>query len=433
MADADELAEYQASLKDSKFLHLLKPIRDLAENWNIDIANELEEYLTHLDRTGFSFDGGPSLDFAEAALLIQSSACVYSKKVEHLHNLVFQALDVVRTKRRKEVIGEDGEEAGMGDEDAHGPSQRARSQRHRDDGDDSLEAFLSAGDFLDECDDIDLEEDADAQAPTYNRPPAALLALEDHSTGLGDGDAGVYRLAQCHVHISGALLLDYRDGDLYDQSLGLLQQPCSGSGRLDPSHSFDLLATQQQPQQDPSAQQQHQQAADAEDDDCVGMQYDATGFGDDDDGDDDEGVHAHPPDPNDGAMQLQEGAQPDAAMQLDQQQARMGAMASHQLAAEAVDQPRLLRGQAQGAQEHGAAAATAAAGGAEEGDDDDFFDPFEPLDPDAPGSLPIKPMQVRAAQDRQQSNLRTGAAGQAQGSHKQAGSKSTAAKGRLLS
>eukprot|EP00983_Pelagomonas_calceolata_P110117 1159634-Pelagomonas_calceolata.AAC.2 len=45
-----------------------------------DIANDLEEYLAHLNRTAFSFDGGPSLDFAEAALLIQSSACVYSKK-----------------------------------------------------------------------------------------------------------------------------------------------------------------------------------------------------------------------------------------------------------------------------------------------------------------------------------------------------------------
>ena len=31
--------------KDDKFAHLLQPIRDLASNWNIDIANELEEYM----------------------------------------------------------------------------------------------------------------------------------------------------------------------------------------------------------------------------------------------------------------------------------------------------------------------------------------------------------------------------------------------------
>ena len=37
----DEALEFEAqALRDSKFLHLLKPIRDLAENWNLDIAHE---------------------------------------------------------------------------------------------------------------------------------------------------------------------------------------------------------------------------------------------------------------------------------------------------------------------------------------------------------------------------------------------------------
>ena len=31
--------------RKSRFAHLLQPIRDLTENWNIDIAAELEEYL----------------------------------------------------------------------------------------------------------------------------------------------------------------------------------------------------------------------------------------------------------------------------------------------------------------------------------------------------------------------------------------------------
>ena len=30
---------------ESRFAHLLQPIRDLAANWDIDIANELEDYL----------------------------------------------------------------------------------------------------------------------------------------------------------------------------------------------------------------------------------------------------------------------------------------------------------------------------------------------------------------------------------------------------
>ena len=33
---------------NSKFSHLLQPIKDLAENWNVDLASELEEYMEEL-------------------------------------------------------------------------------------------------------------------------------------------------------------------------------------------------------------------------------------------------------------------------------------------------------------------------------------------------------------------------------------------------
>ena len=32
----------------SKFAHLLQPIRDLATNWDIDLASELEDYLSEV-------------------------------------------------------------------------------------------------------------------------------------------------------------------------------------------------------------------------------------------------------------------------------------------------------------------------------------------------------------------------------------------------
>jgi len=45
---------------------------DLASNWNIDLAQELEEYIDELEHVTVSFDGGKtSLNFAEAALVIQ--------------------------------------------------------------------------------------------------------------------------------------------------------------------------------------------------------------------------------------------------------------------------------------------------------------------------------------------------------------------------
>lgn len=54
---------------------LLQPLRDLATNWNIDVAKELEDYMEELETLKISFDGGrTTLNFAEAALLIQGSA-----------------------------------------------------------------------------------------------------------------------------------------------------------------------------------------------------------------------------------------------------------------------------------------------------------------------------------------------------------------------
>lgn len=44
--------------------------------------NELSEHLSQLDEMCITLDGGNiKLNFVEAALLIQGSACIYSKKV----------------------------------------------------------------------------------------------------------------------------------------------------------------------------------------------------------------------------------------------------------------------------------------------------------------------------------------------------------------
>ncbi|KAH1164759.1 hypothetical protein KIL84_004994, partial [Mauremys mutica] len=51
------------------------------------------------------------MNFIEAALLIQGSACIYSKKVEYLYSLVYQALDFISNKKRDKQptsMGEDG-------------------------------------------------------------------------------------------------------------------------------------------------------------------------------------------------------------------------------------------------------------------------------------------------------------------------------------
>lgn len=79
---------------EERFAALLQPIRDLAQTWNIDVAHELEEYLVRkglgsvpamgtaacdsqaltaalhgpqeeLESITFTFEDGPSLNFAE--------------------------------------------------------------------------------------------------------------------------------------------------------------------------------------------------------------------------------------------------------------------------------------------------------------------------------------------------------------------------------
>ncbi|KAM7367443.1 hypothetical protein PAMP_015344 [Pampus punctatissimus] len=87
---------------ESRFAHLLQPIRELTKNWEIDVASELNDYLEELDDMCITFDGGKTrLNFAEAALLIQGSACIYSKKVELLHSLVYQTLEYINDRNKK--------------------------------------------------------------------------------------------------------------------------------------------------------------------------------------------------------------------------------------------------------------------------------------------------------------------------------------------
>ncbi|XP_074757763.1 condensin-2 complex subunit H2 isoform X3 [Athene noctua] len=110
---------------ESRFQHLLQPIRDLTKNWEVDVAAQLEEYLEELDEICISFDNGrTTMNFTEAALLIQGSACVYSRKVEYLYLLVYQTLDFISNKKRDRQprsAGQDGADAawssGMEEED----------------------------------------------------------------------------------------------------------------------------------------------------------------------------------------------------------------------------------------------------------------------------------------------------------------------------
>lgn len=123
--------------------------RDLSKNWNIDLAQELEEYLDELEHLNIAFDpqdddagtanfsqtstapsqagGGRVMNFAEAALLIQGTSVIYSRKVEYLYALVFQTLAHLskqhETHQHRNLRDHDGgdidDDQNGGDGDAH--------------------------------------------------------------------------------------------------------------------------------------------------------------------------------------------------------------------------------------------------------------------------------------------------------------------------
>ncbi|XP_058480406.1 condensin-2 complex subunit H2 isoform X2 [Solea solea] len=136
---------------ESRFAHLLQPIRELAKNWDVDVASELNDYLEELDEMCIEFDGGRiQLNFAEAALLVQGSTCIYSKKVELLHTLVYQTLEYINNKNKN----------------LERNKQSSESQ--------NVDSAVSQSD----ADDIDVFTVMDAEASAYSLKPEGKTAVE---------------------------------------------------------------------------------------------------------------------------------------------------------------------------------------------------------------------------------------------------------------
>lgn len=219
----------------SQIAKMLKPIRELAANWDIDIACELEEYMTNLSHIDLSVDG-VQINFAEAALLIQGSAAVYSKKVEYLYSILLRTLEHVsqqeaqRVAKKASSIREDGKDEDVYEEEP-------------------LE-FLSLDDIVEEnmADNIDLEEDwGDENMTTENgqsqnaasQQRAALRfaftlgntsSMSTQSTSMDvpsiDNpriNGSDFRMNSCFLSSSGALMLG--------SSMDLISQSFSASSR----------------------------------------------------------------------------------------------------------------------------------------------------------------------------------------------------------
>eukprot|EP00946_MAST-07B_sp_MAST-7B-sp1_P000475 g475.t1 len=226
--DSDRAAEQSEEQRRGRFSHLLKPIRDLAENFSIDLAAELEDYLEELEGIEISFhdeasDATRTLNFAEAALLIRGSSLIYSKKVDYLYELVFKVLDTVCAQRDKRIrvdlhddvdAGEDSPGSQLGDGAVSGTAA------------DLVSAFLSLDDValdpkanIGSSSTVDGGSETKLSAPEWEvdkrraeamqfAPPLAFLHAVEAQVQSGGDAASSFQLSVSQVHASGALLIN---------------------------------------------------------------------------------------------------------------------------------------------------------------------------------------------------------------------------------
>ena len=201
----------------ARFAHLLQPIRDLSQNWEIDIASLLADYLEEIDKIAITFDGGvTTMNFAEAALLIQGSASIYSKKIEYLYTLVYQTLNLLASNKQMEQ--------GMSVDESGRDKDTTFDKNKRKD-----EEFLALDDIR-QGNSIDLADiPGDHKSVSLlPRAPISLVPLGDvekknnallSRTGDLLGSRKDFRMNTCACHTSGALLMDYSDLALVPRTL----------------------------------------------------------------------------------------------------------------------------------------------------------------------------------------------------------------------
>ena len=203
---------------ESRFHSLIQPIRDLASNWDVDIAESLENYLGELERLRVNIDGNSggspdSLNFAEAALLIQGSTAIYSKKVEYLHQLVLQALEVMSNKSGSNS-------SSSKERDTTSSKLKSGSQVNSIIDDERLlfgsdPTFLLLDDVLEEGSNIqvaidpksakDKRRSSGRHSASGDLSSASMVLM--HSILQEDHGGSCLKMSTCHLDASGALLI----------------------------------------------------------------------------------------------------------------------------------------------------------------------------------------------------------------------------------
>uniref|UniRef100_A0A453L2M6 Condensin-2 complex subunit H2 n=1 Tax=Aegilops tauschii subsp. strangulata TaxID=200361 RepID=A0A453L2M6_AEGTS len=169
---------------------ILQANRDPESNWEVDVAKSLEEYLLKICSGEIS---GEDFNFAEAALLLQGSVQVYSRKVEYLYSLVLHALEFL-SQNKPDQQGKGSAEANESD-----PSTTSDKEDDMFLGLDDVpaETRITLGNNL----------DRDELRRIIVRPPANLLVFEGDCVDSEASELDSYLLATCGFY-GDFLLLD---------------------------------------------------------------------------------------------------------------------------------------------------------------------------------------------------------------------------------
>lgn len=202
------------SEEDSRFKDLLQPLKDLASNWDIDIAESLTEYLEELSELPLDEAEKNTLNFAQAALLIQNSTAVYSLKVEHLHKLVQQSLEFIINGKQKSTNASSSNE---GQDKARGSTKNSNSDECNFFGSDP--SFILLDDVVEVGKNIDLitfpaskqqqQQNVSLMSMGADTSMLSIKSLMNSVLG-GNHDQGgsmVLKLSSCAMDGMGALLI----------------------------------------------------------------------------------------------------------------------------------------------------------------------------------------------------------------------------------
>ena len=192
---------------DTKYGHLTKPLKEAAACWDIDLEEVMDSFLAAQNDDVASMDPAHMLNFAQAGMLVSSTATNYGRKVEHLYTLVYSTLDTMSKGEGKSLAS----------------SALMKRMRKRIVGFQEFENGFELLDpqFQQPAKGIDLspEESLSNGSHITRRVPLLLLPREDSgekSAKDSTGNSGPkqsangteYKTSSCWVSDSGCLLLD---------------------------------------------------------------------------------------------------------------------------------------------------------------------------------------------------------------------------------